>query len=390
MSHLFNNKVYRQWFVCALLGVGITACSSDSTVSETPVQPQEPMQFSQSALSAATTRAVPASSPLTQGFLVSCFKGTARAEVMDRYQVQYKADLWNNSSKWEYVGTTAAGFYKDQLQRYWDHEAFPYQFYAVSPCPANDAIPGFTLSGSQLVMPATAEYAYQTCQNGIVTGGSEPYYLSEVTYQQAASYVALPFKHLTSIVKFVIYNNYKKEIPTEFKLYNVKIKGANADFAKAGRSYTADLSAGSILQGTFADIDKATGDEQILVQTDDDEQRKCDLKVAVDRDHAYDCLNPDGLLQLPQKGVKLTFSFDVYGVDFPSDFSSEDGHVKYDMATKTIHYTDVELGTYDWEPSTRYTYVIKVNEFYPLTIDMSAELTPWVDVVGNIDTNLEK
>ena len=60
------------------------------------------------------------------------------------------------------------------------------------------------------------------------------------------------------------------------------------------------------------------------------------------------------------------------------------------MATKTIHYTDVELGTYDWEPSTRYTYVIKVNEFYPLTIDMSAELTPWVDVVGNIDTNLEK
>ena len=420
MSHLFNNKIGFSWCVGALICAGLAACTSDGTIDE--VEPAElvPMQFSQAALNTpAKTRAV--SNPLTQGFLVSCYKGIGSKDVqqvMGNYEVKYKVDAWNNLSCWNYVGTTADGFYKEQLQRYWDVAAFPYQFYAVTPCPASADIPKFVLTSSLFSMPTSAEYAYQTCDNGVVSGGAEPYCLAQVectdfsntndkdmlaggkTITKSASaysrYVALPFHHLTSKVRFLIYNNYKKEIPNNFQLYNIKIKVASADYIIEGSDFAADLTAGTIFEGAFADVTKATDAQKVLVQTDDDATRKCDLKVAIDRDHAYDCLNPsgttsnDGLLQIPQKNVKLSFSFDVYGVEFDRDFSNEDGSIVYTQATKTIHYKDVLIdGTYDLAPNTINTFVIKVNEFYPLTIDFSAELPPWTDVVGSIDTNLE-
>lgn len=419
MSHLFNHKIRYSWCVGAFMCASLTACTSDGTIDEVEPAEQLPMQFSQAALNTSVTRA--ASNPLAQGFLVSCYKGigsTDVQQVMGNYEVKYKVDAWNNLSCWNYVGTKADGFYKDQLQRYWDVAAFPYQFYAVTPCPASADIPQFVLTSSQFSMPASAEYAYQICNNGVVSGGAEPYCLAQVectdvsntndkdmlvggkTIAKSASaysrYVALPFHHLTSKVRFLIYNNYKKEIPNDFKLYNIKIKAASADYAIEGRAFEADLTSGSIFDGTFTDVTKGDDAEKVLVQTDDDATRKCDLKVAVDREHAYDCLNPtgtiinDGLLQIPQKNVKLSFSFDVYGVEFNRDFSNEDGSIVYNQATKTIHYKDVLIdGTYDLAPNTINTFVIKVNEFYPLTIDFSAELTPWTDVVGSIDTNLE-
>lgn len=419
MRRLTNHKIRYSWYVGALMCASLTACTSDGTIDEVETAEQVPMQFSQTALSTpAKTRG---SDPLAQGFLVSCYKGigsTDVQQVMDNYEVKYKVDTWNNLSCWNYVGTKTDGFYKDQVLRYWDVSAFPYQFYAVTPCPAPADIPQLVLTNSQFAMPASAEYVYQTCNNGVVSSGAEPYLLAQVectdvsntndkdmlaggkTIAKSASaysrYVALPFHHLTSKVRFLIYNNYKKEIPNDFKLYNIKIKAASADYVIEGRAFTATLTSGNVFDGTFTDVTKGSDAEKVLVQTDDDAARKCDLKVAVDREHAYDCLNPtgkttnDGLLQIPQKNVKLSFSFDVYGVEFNRNFESEDKHIKYDMATKTIHYNDVEIeGTYDLAPNTINTFVIKVNEFYPLTIDFSAELTPWTDVVGSIDTNLE-
>ena len=48
------------------------------------------------------------------------------------------------------------------------------------------------------------------------------------------------------------------------------------------------------------------------------------------------------------------------------------------------------MESFDWESNHIYTYILKVTEFYPLSIDFSAELTPWTDVYGSIDTNLEQ
>lgn len=409
----------------ALICAGLAGCYQDSTIlTEDVYDGDMPMEFSQAVMSGPVTRAA-RTDYLTQGFMVNCWKGFGSARqfmVMDKYEVKYQADPWSNLSKWDYVGSTADGYYKTQIERYWDATAFPYRFYAITPCPDAAVIDGFVLTDSKLEIPSTVTFAYQTGSNGILTAGAEPYmpaqvectdgsnlkdvdllsgstFISKDRTQNGATtkydrYVALPFHHFTSKVRFGIYNTYRKETPAEFHLFNIKVKVVSGDFITEGRGYTADLSNSDMIHGSFTATVKAqTADEKLLLQTDATKQG--DLNKAVDRAHAYFCEVPQGLLQIPQHGVRITISFDVYGLDYKSDFTSPDGHITYDKAAKTIHYTDVPIedagiDSFDWESNYIYTYIMKVTEFYPLTIDFSAELTPWTDVYGSIETNLEQ
>ena len=426
MLNRISNTINTCWWIGALLCVSLTACTSDSTIQEEDVDDGSvPMQFSQAVMSAPVRRAASTTNYLTQGFLVSCWKGFGSAKksvVMDKYEVKYKTDPWANLSKWDYVGSTTEGYRKTQIERYWDSNAFPYRFYAISPCPAADSIDKyFKLTDTELVIPTT--YVYQTCNNGVLTAGAEPYMPAQVECPDGSNvkdidllnntviskdrtqngattnyerYVALPFHHLTSKVRFAIYNNYAKETPSDFYIYNVKVKVVSDNFVTEGKGYKADLEKKDMLHGSFTQNTKAASDaERLLLQTDATKQG--DLNKAIDREHAYYCECADGMLQIPQTCVKMTISFDVYGLDYKSDFTSTDGHIVYDKATKTIHYTDIaikddknNIDSFDWESNNIYTYVLKVSEFYPLTIDFSAELTPWTYVYGNIETNLEK
>ena len=193
-----NNKKTIRWCLGVLLCTCVASCSSDSVINDVDEpQSQVPMQFSQTIENEPVTRAA---SPLKEGFLVSCWKAadkTQAQEVMGNYEVKYKFDGWNNQSKWEYVGTTAEGYYKNQVQRYWDTSSFPYRFYAITPCPAATDIANFVMTNTRLAMPASAVYEYQTCNNGIVSSGAEPYSLAQAEYKAVAQYVALPFYHLT-------------------------------------------------------------------------------------------------------------------------------------------------------------------------------------------------
>lgn len=419
-----HKSILTRWagvLVCA----GLTACSFDSNITpERTVEGEIPMLFYQNAVSTPVTRASQ-SGYLTQGFLVSSWKafgGSRQFTVMDRYEVLYNVDYWANLSRWDYVGTAADGFYKTQVQRYWDTESFPYRFYAISPCPPHDRISDFILTDHNLTIPESVSFVYQTSSNGVLTAGAEPYMPAQVecpdgsnirdvdvlngnalinkdrTQNGASSrydrYVALPFHHFTSKVRFGIYNTYKKQTPQEFLIYNIKVRVVSDDFITQGKGYTADLEHGDMLHGSFTSTVKAaTDDKKILLRTDD--TRKGDLNAAIDRDHAYFCECTDGMLQIPQQGVRLTVSFDVYGLDYKTDFVSPDGNITYDKASGIIHYTDVPVGddtasSFDWESNHIYTYIMKVTEFYPLTVDFSAELAPWIDVYGSIDTNLEQ
>ena len=100
------------WTGALLLCASLTACTSDSTIQEEDVDDGSvPMQFSQAVMSAPVRRAA-STNYLTQGFLVSCWKGFDSAKqqvVMDKYEVKYKTDPWANLSKWDYVGL--CGFY---------------------------------------------------------------------------------------------------------------------------------------------------------------------------------------------------------------------------------------------------------------------------------------
>ena len=426
MKAISKNYIHAfMWTGALLLCASLMACSSDSTIWEEDSYEGVPMQFSQAAISNPVSRSS-STNYLTQGFLVSCWKGYNTDKqfiTMDKYEVKYQSIPWDNLSKWDYVGSTSEGYYQPQIERYWDISAFPYRFYAITPCPSAADIANFTLSDERLVIPTSVAFAYQTCTNGVLTAGAEPYMPAEVecidgsnvndfdlltgnTIQKDRTmngattdyerYVALPFHHLTSKVRFAIYNNYGKEAPSDFHIYNVKVKVVSDNFVTEGKGYKADLEKKDMLHGSFTTTTKATSEaERLLLQTDATKQG--DLNKAIDREHAYYCECKDGMLQIPQTGVRMTLSFDVYGLDYKSDFTSTDGHIVYDKASKTIHYTDIaikddknNIDSFDWESNNIYTYVLMVSEFYPLTIDFSAELTPWTYVYGNIETNLEK
>ena len=271
MLNRISNTINTCWWIGALLCVSLTACTSDSTIQEEDVDDGSvPMQFSQTVMSAPVRRAATTTNYLTQGFLVSCWKSFGSAKqflVMDKYEVKYKTDPWANLSKWDYVGSTTEGYRKTQIERYWDSNAFPYRFYAISPCPAADSIDKyFKLTDTELVIPTT--YVYQTCNNGVLTAGAEPYMPAQVECPNGSNeqdvdllnkkviskdrtqngatttydrYVALPFHHLTSKVRFAIYNNYAKETPSDFHIYNVKVKVVSDTFVTEGMGYKADL-----------------------------------------------------------------------------------------------------------------------------------------------------
>lgn len=428
MFHINNYYNQACWWIGALLWcASLTACTSDSTIQEEDVDDgRVPMQFCQTVMSARVSRAATTTNYLAQGFLVSSWKGFGTGKqylIMDKYEVKYQTDPWANLSKWDYVGSKADGYYKTQIERYWDATAFPYRFYAITPCPAAADIDNFTLTTTALEIPTTVSYVYQTSNNGTLTTGSEPYMPAQVECPDGSNvkdvdllnntvinkdrtqngattsydrYVALPFHHITSKVRFAIYNDYGKETPSDFYIYNIKVEVVSDDFITEGKGYTANLTNGDMLHGTFTEKTKATtNDEKTLLQTDN--TKKGDLNAAVDKEHAYYCESKDGMLQIPQQDVKMTISFDVYGLDYKDDFTSADGTIVYDKASKTIHYTDIVIkdnktntDSFTWESNNIYTYIIRISEFYPLSIDFSAELLPWIDVNGSIETNLEQ
>ena len=370
MLHINHLNFISCWWVGALLCASLSACSSDSTVHEVE-QPLEqiPMQFSQAAVTAPVTRAE--GTPLLQGFLVSCFKGSSKQTVMDKYEVKYKTDQWENSSQWGYVGkkgSTDDDFYQDQVQRYWDQSAFPYQFYAISPCPTHDAIKNFTISKDKLIIPEP--FKYQTCNNEKADDVKEPYYVAEATYSEAKR-VALPFHHIMSKVRFGIYSSNQQLASSNFNLSNVKVKVVSDDFVTAAAGYEANTA--DIFNGTFTVQTKASTDA-VLLQTD---ANKKNMSEAINKENAYFAGSKEGLLQIPQQNVKLMISF--YFNDTP-----------YSDIPIAVKSGETTIDSFNWESNKIYTYYINISDLSPLTIEFSAELSPWINVEGAIDTNLEK
>ena len=351
------------------------ACSSDSIIHDVEEpQGQVPMQFSQAAVNAPSiARATTRGTTLLQGFLVSCYKNsnsTSPRQVMDKYEVKCYTDGWGNSQpRWDYVGTESNGFYKDQVQRYWDASAMPYRFCAISPCPDNrEDIDKFTLTDKQLSMPETAVYTHQTCTNGTRSEGAEPYYVADTTYTNQAEKVALPFHHLTSKVRFAVYSSQSISL----KLSKLTIKAeSEGGFITSANSYQAELSGSkSAMSGQFVNTTKETSVCTLL--TDDEGVDN----FSTDKSKPYWFQCQDGLMQIPQQGVKLTFSLEVDGdqKDIPITIN-ENGNV---------------IDSFTWESNKIYTYILNISNIKPLIIVCSAELAPWQDVEGSIETNLEQ
>ncbi|MBQ6055042.1 MAG: fimbrillin family protein [Prevotella sp.] len=388
------------WWVGALLCASLSACSSDTTIQDVEEHHDDvPMQFSQAAINSPATRADDTSHNLEQGFLVSCWKAFGKDKqqvVMDKYEVKYKQDLWNNSSRWDYVTSSSRTFYKDQYLRYWDFSNMPYRFHAISPCPADNEIDNFTLSDDNLTMPTSAIYKSETMVDGAIVGGAEPYYVAQVSCTKESNdfdydllnnnaqinksndghtsglsrYVALPFHHITSKVRFGIYSTNG----ASFKLSNIKITAQSDEgFITAANGYTANLSTANMLSGQFTRT-TAQLSEYVLL-TDGSGTNEFSKYNASSNPYWFQCEN--GLLQIPQQKVKLLLSFDINDTPY-SDIP---------IAVKSGETT---IDSFTWESNKIYTYLINISDLKPLTIEFSAELAPWTEVTGSISTDLEK
>ena len=358
------------------------------------------MQFSQAAINSPATRAG-SDNTLTTGFLVSCWKAfgdNKQQAVMEKYQVKIYQDNWNFNTKWDYVTSPSREFYKEQYLRYWDFSNMPYRFHAISPCPADDEIGNFTLSYDNLTMPSSAIYQSQTVSDGsLVEKGAEPYYVAQVSCTQESNdfdydllnnnaqinksndghttglsrYVALPFHHITSKVRFAIYSSNG----ASFKLSNIKIKAQRAlGFITQANGYTADLTTTTnMLSGHFTNT-TAEQTECVLL-TDGSGTNEFSKYNASSNPYWFQCEN--GLLQIPQQDVKLLLSFDINDTPY-SDIP---------IAVKSGETT---IDSFTWESNKIYTYLINISDLKPLTIEFSAELAPWTEVTGSISTDLEK
>ena len=346
----------------------------------------------------------------------------------------YNGSKWNTVGT---AGSDpATTLYQTQYERYWDLSAFPYRFHAITPCPkqtsANALITGFKLSDKELIIPAitATKYESQTADDGAVTPATvtDPYMIAQVerdangvdwdllqpqfeadgtlkatrtkiseTTANFTRAVPLRFHHINSKVRFAIYTTVQNFPAEALRISNVKISAKNPSTLQ-GKFITNAWGFNSQIDGNqFTETPLLFGDnffdkgaylsmdlepEQILINN---ESKTYDIKLANERSKAYffDLPNtgadamadgtPGGLLQIPQKGVKLFVEFDI-----------NNEHYSFQLEVNGKK-------TFDWRASCRYTYYIVVKHLVPFEIAFTATIEPWVTVTSsNIDTDLEQ
>ncbi len=395
------------------------ACGSEEVIDNVVTESEDPMRFGSATMGVETKSGLRAAGDkLKHGFVVSSYKlpttGSMQT-VMERYEAVYKESPWYQNSSWGTVGGTP-DFYQEQVERYWDYSARSYQFHAVAPNSNKRAAEyvtnsGFTLTATELRLPDP--FRRQTATDGTVapaSSESEPYLVAQVErhLQGAASAtdydmlvkdpsdatkalvinaekgtssgrtVALPFHHLTSRVRFAIYTTVSS-CPASLFIHNVTISASSASgFITRAESYEATLASGkNFMQGTFESPTKAGANVEttlLTLLTDGTTSTTFAepyLHQYVGKDKAYffECKN--GLMQLPQTGVKLSVDLRIgsHRYTFPLKVGSED--------------------TFTWEPNKLYTYYIVVSNIDPFMIHFTASLTDWEDVKGSFSVDLE-
>ena len=222
--------------------------------------------------------------------------------------------------------------------------------------------------------------------------------------------VPLRFHHINSKVRFGIYTTVTNFPAEALNIKNVKITAKNAttqwqQFITKAAHYSASINGVTDKDNFF---DKGSyvnqnGEEVALLINN--RTKTADLKSATSREKAYffdipstkvgvengvDIFDdievqyveggitktrktPGGLLQIPQKGVKLYVEFDI-----------NNEHYSFQLEVNGKKQ-------FDWRASCRYTYYIVVKNLVPFEIAFTATIEPWVTVTSsNIDTDLEQ
>lgn len=389
------------YIITSLTMAFLTSCSSSSDVIDEEQVFSEPLKFSQAAIqSLRTTAKNPTTSdPLQQGFIINAWKDYQldnQKTVMDNYEVKYHIiDPWNAVYSWEYSSQKET-FVKEQKTAYWDKKGFPYAFYALTPYP--DDASGIVFTTNHLTLPETAVFQFQKCDDGLPVGGREDFFPCQImrnadgkdfdlmidngtkeinTGSTALTrQVSLPFHHFTSKVRFGIYSENIDEKYKELYITDIEIKVVSDNFVTEAKGYDVDLTTTPLLEGKFSSL-TTTQEHPVLLFTKDSKRNLNDLALCNSDDNAFmmDC--PDGLLQIPQSGVKLTISFKI-GTNIFKDIPL------------ILNENGTSTETFTWQPNYIYTYLIKVKDIAKKEIECTAKIIDWDYIYSTINTDLEK
>lgn len=387
----------------------LAGCSSESTIDDVEdiTEGKDPMRFNIAREGEAMLKDITrAATPLTTGFMVSCYKAyneTKQQVVMPQYQVNYHVtgDAWNGRiySYWTYDDV------KGQYLRYWDESAFPYRFHAIAPYPTNTS--GFVLNDKELTIPTP--YYHQTCVNGYVAPtDAEPHLVAQLqrntdgtdhdiiadkdvntTSTTLNRDVELPFHHLNSKIRFGVYTLAPWASANKLYIKDLTIKVRSTNFATQASGYHASTTETWRLEGPHAGF---TGVQEMAIYSDPifrfdggEEVEGNDLRECQTKATAYFMQCPQGIMQIPQRNVELTVSLDLYHDGIYQHFEDVPLRIELEDQPGTYQYS------FDWLSGYIHTYYLVIGEIADkLEITFTATLTPWEDISGSLSTDLEK
>ena len=390
------------------------ACATDTIVKEedddTP-ESFDPMNFTCQIQDDVPTTATRATA-LTTGFMVSTYKSYALTDkqqtVMDRYTVEYKTSgtAWDGNVRpyWDY--TQVSG----QIQRYWDFSNFPYRFHAVAPCPADKSAVKLTDKEVRL----DKGYSYQTVTDGVVSpsnADAEPYMLAQV--HRAADgvdtdilaqddqhrnintsstslnrEVKMPFHHLNSKVRFAVYCLSPWVTANYLYVKDLTVNVTSSDFVTSASGFEATCTESSswrpdVSPFGFTGLTKAASSPTLLRysgMSNGTPLQDNDLRENQTQKTANFLRCKDGIMQIPQDGVKMKVSLKLLKAD-KSDYKT--------LTDVPIKLDDTEV--FDWKPGYIYTYYLVIGGIPDkLEIEFTCTLTPWEDITGSLSTDLEQ
>jgi hypothetical protein len=389
--------------------VAATACSTDDTLDEERrVDLRQPMRFGLSSAQTQTETVVTRANLETTGrttFKVGTWKAFGQATqqtVMDGYKVDYSSTAftdYGDGYNWHYEGVNG------QPLRYWDLEAYPYEFRAVSPYISGAAI---TAEGLTITTPFQA----QTLTNGqynVSAADSEPCVVANVsrteqTHEGVTGYVDtdkmkgteindagkanatrevhLPFHHIMSKVGFRLYiGTPMPSDPDSGDSYAAWIKSITITAQKTGGGglvtaggYAATNATG-FGGGAFSVSPTTTTEEFTLLSHNLYTQDSHDLNNHTSMASALD-LTADCLQQIPQEGVKIHVVMHIQ----TNHVRTSEQNFTYD-SWLSLDPANTDGDTFTWEPEHKYIYYLQVptlskHELYLQT----CEILPWDEV----------
>lgn len=416
----------------------VSACSFNRTINDINKgqNSTDPLSFqSGSVLDDAQTKA--SSDMLKSDFAVSTYKkygatdwSTSLHTVMDRYYVSFKEnrDDWSGvvTSNWNYIDVDNPWTGKRQEEKFWDYSAFPYRFHAVAPANGNtfnkDQITSLgtdalginaTFRAQSFMAPASADASLLTKANTVTTPGNkdaEPYLVAQVARDANGAdrdivkgaainsgstsrnrRVALPFHHLNSRVRFGVYTLSLYQISQHDYISDMVIRVEKlATVATSYKAYGQDSWVSDYGFSGFQGI--GVEDNQTILTFNPSPSdavaaprsyAENDLSLHQGKSSAYWLECPDGIMQLPQNGIKLHVSLTV---------RNESGEEHFYFHDYEIQKGDSDIDPTHWVAGYMHTYYLCLtldDQGLPI-MTVTATLTPWEEVSGSLSTDLEK